>query len=116
MPSPVIYLNRLTQAVTLHARTAGAEDEHGNPTTLEVDLEVAGFASRQVATEGADAVAVGEQMRLFLAADAPLTGWDAVTVMGEKFEVIGAPWEVWNPRTGAVHHVECDIRRVSTDG
>jgi len=117
MPSSLIYLNRLTEPVTLHLRTPGAEDEHGNPATTESDLEVSGYASRQIASEQGEAgVVVGESMRLFLAAGTPLTGWDAVTIGGQEYEVIGDAWEVFNPRLGAVHHVEADIRRRSTDG
>lgn len=110
------YEALLTEAVTLHLRTPGAEDEHGNTATVEEDVEVPGYASRQIATEpaGGDAAVVGESLRLFLRAGAPVTGWDAVTIAEVKYEVIGVPWAVWNPRTAIVHHVEADIRRATS--
>lgn len=112
------YNALLTQTATLHLRTPGTEDEHGNSAMVESNLEVPGFASRQVATEPApgQGAVVGETMRLFLRSGVPLTGWDAVTIGGERFEVIGAPWEVFDPRRANVHHVEADIRRASTSG
>jgi hypothetical protein len=117
MAASSLYLRRLTQEVTLHLRTPGAEDEHGNPAIVESDLIVQGFASRQIATEPAQGqgAVVGESLRLFLDASAPLTGWDAVTVEDYgKYEVIGRPWRVFNPRTAQVHHTEADIRAVNS--
>lgn len=105
---------RLSQSVTLHLATPGAEDDHGNPTVVDADSVVAGFISLQFPQESRDGAIVGEGYRLFLEASSPLEGWDAVSIDGHRYEVIGAPWPVWNPRTARVHHVEANVRRADT--
>ena len=102
---------RLSQTITLHVHTAGAEDDHGNPTVTDTDTDVPGFISAQFPQESGDGVIVGEGYRLFLNAGAVLEGWDAVTAESQRYEVIGAPWPVFNPRTAKTHHIEANLRR-----
>lgn len=107
-----MYDRLLKMPVTLHLRSPGAEDEHGNPVDTETNVVTVGHVALQRPVE--EDSTVGEQFRLFLKAGEILSGWDAVTAGGFKYEVIGQPWEVFNPRTGVVHHIEADIRRAST--
>jgi hypothetical protein len=58
---------------------------------------------------------MGEQLTLFLQAGSPLTGWDEVTVDLARYAVVGHPWEVFNPRTAQVSHVQATISRVGSD-
>lgn len=104
-----MYNGRMTQVVTLHTRANGAEDEHGNPTQVETDTVVMGFASLQVGSEALQGAVTGARYRLFLMAGAPITGWSAATVDGVKYEIVGRPWPVFNPRTQLVHHIEADM-------
>lgn len=106
---------RLTQEVTLHLKTAVTEDDHGNDIYSESDQVVRGFAGEQVRTEAGGGEVVGEGLALYLQHDSPVTGWDACTIGGLRYEIVGHPWRVFNPRTAEVHHVRADIRRAGTD-
>lgn len=110
----MVYARLLKRDVTLKLRGSGAEDDHGNPTAVVTDLLVKGHISQHSGIEAQQGQVVGAGFRLFLAADAPVTGWDAVEVDGLSYEIVGAPWQVFSPRTGVVHHVEADIRRANT--
>lgn len=103
----------LNQPVTLHQRSPGAEDEHGNPADVEATVATVGFISQQAASELGPEGVQQESYRLFLPAGTPVTGWDAATVDGTRFEIDGPPWPVFNPRTKTVHHVEATIRRAA---
>jgi len=105
---------RLSQAITLHLRTEGPEDEHGNPTVIDSDRVVPGLISQQFPQESGDGIVVGEGYRLYLNPGDTLEGWDACTIDSLRYEVIGAPWPVHNPRTASVHHVEVNLRRAGT--
>lgn len=63
-------------------------------------------------TDGLDGRVQSTTWRLWLPAGVELTGWDAVRVDGELFELEGDPWPVRNPRTSVVSHVEARVRRV----
>lgn len=112
----LLFNNRLVQDIVLNLRVEGAEDEHGNPTWTTLPTAVQGFASELVTGEAQEGAVLEGSMRLYLAADSPITGWDSCTFDGYDWEVIGLPWKVFNPRTAEVHHVEADIRRGNTNG
>lgn len=106
---------RLSQTITLHLLGApSGEDDHGNPIETEGATDVPGFISRQAPTQSQEGAVVGEGFRLFLGPQAPLTGWDAVTESGRRYEVIGRPWQVFNPRTARYSHTEADIKEAGT--
>lgn len=50
---------------------------------------------------------------LFLLPGTALDTSDQVEVDGQVFEVVGAPWEVRNPRTQTVSHIEATLRRTA---
>ena len=100
--------------VTLHvASPSGSEDDHGNEGVDYSDVEALGYIGRQTSAEIGQEGVQQESLRLFLYADAPATGWDAVTALGVRYEVSGPVWEVWWPRTATVHHLEVTIRRAA---
>lgn len=102
---------RLSQTITLHLQVLGAEDEHGNPTTTDSDTDVPGFITAQFPQENSSGEIVGGGFRLYLDSGASLSGWDACSVDSLRYEIIGTPWAVFNPRTAKVHHIEANIRR-----
>lgn len=51
---------------------------------------------------------------LYLPAGTALTATAAVTIGSDQFEVIGPPWQTWNPIAAANGHVQATLRR--TDG
>jgi hypothetical protein len=105
----------LPHAVTLLVRTPGEPDVYGDP--VDDVEEVATRAElQQVGTreEDGDAVLVST-WRIFLPADAPARGWDALRLDdgsllglpdGALFELRGDPARVVNPRLASAHHLE----------
>lgn len=109
----------LNDLVLVTRRTAGGSlDEYGNPTTVETTIgPYNGYAWLLSADERtSDANLQSEEWKVVLGSAAAdrVHGADQVTVGSAVFEVIGPPWTVKNPRTGAVSHVELAARR--TDG
>jgi hypothetical protein len=68
-----------------------------------VELQQAG------SSEFADGGIVQSRYRVWLGASAPLSGWDAIEVDGQTFELDGDANAVWNPTLRTVHHVECEV-------
>jgi len=99
-----------------HLAPGGETDEYGNPIdTVRVSGVFKGYAwlvkddERTVAGD-----VTTQEWRLVLEANAGrrIGSPDRVTVEGDRFEVIGLPWIVTNPRAkGSVSHVEVTIRR-----
>lgn len=63
-------------------------------------------------TEAHDGAVQIAGWRVFLPADAPATGWDAIRLAdGTVLELIGDAGLFVNPRTGEASHVEAIVRR-----
>jgi hypothetical protein len=110
------YLALLKQTATLNLVYGAelSEDDHGNPVYATAFVDLPCHLAKQASTdEGEDGNLQAVTFKLFLKEDAPLTGWDSVTVDECEYQVIGHPYRVHNPRTGNYHHVEADIRRVA---
>ena len=45
----------------------------------------------------------------YLPAGTPVTSLDRVLFAEQVFQVTGEPWLVFNPRTRAVDHIECEL-------
>ena len=103
----------LTRQATLLQRSPGAADELGDPTWIEVGVPVECELQPSGANEAhGDALQVST-WRLFLGPEhATASGWDAVEVGGELFELVGDPAPIWNPRALAYDHVEATVQRV----
>lgn len=103
----------LTERATITSRNpTGARDGDGNVITVNASRTTDCY-HEQTARDEQDPV-VGQTWNLFLPADDPLTASDSVTIDGVAFEVIGAPWQTYNPRTLQNGLVEATLRR--TDG
>lgn len=62
---------------------------------------------------------------LFLLPGESLDGWDEITIappdatpetwdgVGTRFTLYGKPWEVRNPRTGVVSHIEATVHKIA---
>jgi hypothetical protein len=104
----------LTRAATLYRRTYdGPPDELGDPTWTEITGPVACELQQAGSTEAlGDAVQVST-WRVFLPVGASdVGGWDALELDGDRYELVGDPWPVWNPRLAAYDHVEALVQRV----
>lgn len=102
-----------TLPVTISTVTdAGADDEYGNPTETTTTTIVWGELQQQSRNEEGGGRHVLEGVyRLFVEPGASVVGWDRVTIGGVDYEVDGPPWQVRNPRTGTISHVEATLRR-----
>lgn len=113
----------LTATITHVDPDAADPDEYGNPGVVETETTT--DCEIQQAVRNEDTVDSGQQSEdwvLFLAPigedeggyliEVELEGSDRVEVNGISYEVIGPPWQVRNPRTGVVTHIEARVRRV----
>jgi hypothetical protein len=107
------YDSLLRIPCTLQQRdfSTGSEDAHGNPTAVVTPVESRCFLSSQRRTESGTPETQVETYTLFLLSSAPVDGWDAVTVLGETYELVGPPAPVFRGLTGHVHHVEATLRK-----
>lgn len=103
----------LNRPVTIRVRTVDGVDVYNDPTTVTADVETVGYLDQRVRAEDeSDGSQIQEdQWRLMVPADTTVSGWDAVVVGDVVYEVHGPPWQVWNPRTRRVSHVEATLRR-----
>jgi hypothetical protein len=105
--------NRLKRPVTIqHQTESGNSDAYGNDIPTKVDVNVLGELQQRSRDEAEGTVSQTNWI-LFLPANTPIDTNDVVLVGGESFEVIGDPWQAFNPRTGEFEHVEVSLRRTS---
>lgn len=109
--------NRLKRNVTIQRHAdSGNIDDYGNEIPTVTTVEVLGEL-QQPSRSGARGEAEGTISQtdwiLFLPANTPIDTNDVVVVDGQSFEVIGDPWNAFNPRTGEFEHVEASLRRTS---
>ncbi len=102
----------LAQTATVFTFTLGDEDDYGN--AAETWVEGASYPCRLEPTSGQERTVDRDTQvsdwRLFLPADAELTGRDRVVVDSKVFEVVGPPAVQHTPR--GPHHVEAALRYV----
>lgn len=106
--------NLMRQPVTIQKIT-GTLDEYGNtiPAALSAPVAALGYLEQSESTENMDdrdTVATGFKAWFPLGTD--VTAYDRVNFGTQTFEVIGAPWTVFNPRTGVESHLEAALKVV----
>jgi hypothetical protein len=99
----------LTRPATLVQRDATGEDALGDPTYGLVETATVVELQQVGSGEDLDGGLLTSRYRVWLPADAPIDGWDAIEVGGETYELDGDPNPVWNPSTQSVHHVEAEV-------
>jgi hypothetical protein len=105
--------NRLRRNVTIqHHTESGEMDVYGNDIPTVVEVKVKGEL-QQRSREEAEGTISQTNWVLFLPAKTPIDTNDVVLVDDESFEVVGDPWQAFNPRTGEYEHVEVSLRRTS---
>jgi hypothetical protein len=97
----------MNRPVTLLHREPGDPDEYGDPVNVETEqattCELQLIGAREELNDNVQVTT----WRVFLPADAPASGWDAVRLEdGRTLELTGEAWQARNPRTREVHHVE----------
>jgi hypothetical protein len=93
----------------------GTLDEYGNDVPSETVISTVGFMERGRKMGMTEAEREGwieeSAMMLILAAGTPVHAEDVVFVDGVSYSVSGEPWNVMNPRLGAVDHMELTVIR-----
>jgi hypothetical protein len=104
----------LTREATLLQRSYdGPPDEYGDPTWQEVATDVPCELQPGGASEAlGDAVQLSTWRLILGPAHVAATGWDAVELEGERYELVGDPAPFWNPRTRQYDHLEAIVQRV----
>jgi hypothetical protein len=104
----------LRTPVTLLTRTGSpTPDEFGEQTDDVDEVETFAHLQQDTAAELHGGAVQDTAWRVWLPADAPAKGWDALRLEdGTVLELDGDAWPVENPRAGGVHHVEARVRRV----
>src|SRR5690349_18878201 len=108
----------INQPVVILARSeSGDTDDYGNDVPSEDAIETLGYVEQRRRTEDEDSGEVSESdwLGIFLEEDtAFLDTASAVWVPGlGEFELVGAPWPAYNPRTQVTSHVEATMRRTA---
>lgn len=107
----VLATRLMTEPCEIIIRTEdGAPDRYGNPTDTETIHVTRCYAEqRSTVAAGPEQQILQGRWKMTFPPETPIDGWAAVKLGTRTFEVIGFPWYVRNPRTGAISHVEADL-------
>lgn len=107
------FSNLLKRSVTIQRHVeSGDTDDYGNDIPTVVDVKVLGELQQRSRDEAEGTVSQTNWV-LFLPAKTPIDTNDVVLVDNDAYEVIGDPWQAFNPRTGDYEYVEVSLRRTS---
>jgi hypothetical protein len=105
--------NRLRRDVTIqHNTESGNLDVYGTDIPDVQELRVKGELQQHSRDEAEGTISQTNWL-LILPAKTPIDTNDVVVVDGDTYEVMGDPWQAFNPRTGEYEHVEVSLRRTS---
>lgn len=99
----------MNQPLTIQKVGGSAVDEYGNHIAGAFGAPIAtvGYlAQRQTVETLNDRDTVVSTWEAFLPADSNIGPFDRINFNGQTFEVNGEPWQVYNPRTQAVSHLQ----------
>lgn len=105
-----LVLNRMGRTATIRTITSAGEDEYGDPVLVETKRSVRCHARPLSSSEQSEGISE-EKWKLYLPPGCPLAVSDRVTVAGIDFEVVTAPADRYNPRTGIVELLEAELER-----
>lgn len=101
----------MVQPLTI--QTVGSStDIYGDqvPANVGSPVSVTGYLEQSSTTETlVDRDTVVTSWKAYLPAGTAINYLDFITFEGQKFQVNGAPWKVFNPRTRAVSHIELEL-------
>ncbi len=106
----------LTQSLTVQTVGGSTIDAYGNavPGAVGAPVAVRGYLEQSSTTEFVNArQTTVTTWQAYLPADTAIHPMDFIMYNSQKFQVDGEPWLVWNPRVGAVSHIQCKLTEVS---
>lgn len=114
---PISTLLTRTCTITRRSSTAGTTDDYGNLTgTTSTTSTVCELQQRAASEQEEQGELSDTSWLLVLPAGTGIDTGDKITVDGQAFEMVGAPWPARNPRTGVESHLECTVRRTAGAG
>lgn len=106
----------LTQALSLQSVGPTTTDAYGNaiPGAIGAPVTVYGYLEQTATTEDITSrQTTVTSWQAYLPPGTAIHPMDFLTYNGQKFQVDGEPWQVWNPRTATVSHIQCKLVEVS---
>ena len=105
-------LDLMTRPCSLIRRSpSGDLDRFGNPKHTELSVGTVCELQQRQRTEPGDQGELSDTTwTLFLPAGTNVNTGDTI-VVDREYELIGDPWDVWDPGTQAVSHIEATVRR-----
>ncbi len=110
-----------TPATITRSAPLGEEDAYGNEKSKPEEVETVAEFQKRVRRGGEEPEAEGEMSDALWLGIFPvgteLDTSDSVSAVPiGRMEVVGEPWQVHNPRTHLVSHVEVNLRRTAGPG
>ena len=106
----------MTQAVIVQPMGPSTEDAYGNTVQGAVGSPVdeLGYLDQKDTVEYLnDRDTIVTKWKAFLHPDSVVTSFATLTFGGQLFQVDGAPYPVYNPRTRLVSHIECTLTEMT---
>ena len=102
----------MNQPLTIQKVGGSAVDEYGNAIAGAVGapISVLGYLEQSQTVETLeDRDTVVSKWVAYLPAGSNVGAFDRINFNGQSFEVDGEPWQVYNPRTQAVSHLQMNL-------
>ncbi len=102
----------MSQPLTVQAMGSTTQDAYGDwiPGAVGAPVAVSGYLEQSSSVEfvlNRDTTVT--TWKAYLPAATVITPLSLVNFQAQVFQVDGEPWDVWNPRTKAVDHIECKL-------
>ena len=106
----------MSQPLTVQAMGPTTQDVYGDwiPGAVGAPVAVSGYLEQSTSVEfvlNRDTTVT--TWKAYLPASVAITPLSLVNFQAQVFQVDGEPWQVFNPRTKAVSHIECKLIVIS---
>jgi hypothetical protein len=106
----------MNQSLTVQTVGGSTLDAYGStiPTPVGAGVTVWGYLEQTATVEflsGRETTVTTWQA--YLLAGTVIGPMDFITYQGQRFQVSGEPWHVFNPRTSSVSHIQCKLTEVT---
>ena len=105
----------LNQPLSLIKVASDVLDKYGNQVAAAYGspISVVGYLEQKDSVETVlDRDTVVSSWEAFFPADTNVTAFDRIVFGSQTFEVDGSPWQVYNPRTKSVSHIQTKLKVV----
>ena len=106
----------MSQALTVQTVGATTTDDYGSaiPGPVGVPVAVTGYLEQKTTTEYLDArQTTVTHWEAYLPAGTSIHPMDYIAFGAQRFQVDGEPWQVYNPRTSDISHIQCKLTVVT---